>query len=514
MAPISKNYRQWQVLLCLVLMIGLIVPFSAAIAVAGQVDANNVATAPTIDGNLNEAGWSLTTTASKVISGTPNNTVTFGAMWDNTNLYVGVKVLDANLFNDSANIWDDDSVEVYLDANHNHGTVYDSFDRQFTQGYNDTVLGGSGSQTGVTHAWAAVTGGYSVEMAIPWTNLGVTPAAGLMMGFDIGNNDDDNAGARDSQLVWWGNINDYNNTSAFGHVNLLGGGATNTPTNTSPAPTATFTPTVTPTNTVGIWTNTPTRTPTPTNTVGIWTNTPTRTPTVTNTIPPGTSIKVNFQIGTDPAFSGYLIDGGAVYAARGNGQTYGWNVDNTTWMRNRNATNSPDERYDTLRHMQKGGGSIWEISLANGTYGVLIVAGGPPNIISVYNITGEGVTVVSGTPDAATHWFDGTQNITVSDGRLTITNAASATNNKIAFIDITSGGGPTSTPTRTPTVTNTPLAPTNTPTRTPTVTNTPVGPTNTPTRTAAPPNTAPPGSSTNPALRKTITASSTCFDFS
>src|SRR5258706_12358612 len=215
MAPISKNYRQWQVLLCLVLMIGLIVPISAAIAEAGQVDANNVATAPTIDGNLNEAGWSLTTTASKVISGTPNNTVHFGAMWDNTNLYVGVKVLDANLFNDSANIWDDDSVEVYLDANHNHGTVYDSFDRQFTQGYNDTVLGGSGSQTGVTHAWAAVTGGYSVEKAIPRANLGGAPAAGGVMGFDHRNKDDDNPGARRPPPGVGGKNHDYNQTTAF-----------------------------------------------------------------------------------------------------------------------------------------------------------------------------------------------------------------------------------------------------------------------------------------------------------
>src|SRR5260221_2512775 len=121
--------------------------------------------------------------------------------------------------------------------------------------------------------------------------------------------------------------------------------------------------------------------------------------------------------------------------------------------------------------MQKGGGCSWEIALANGTYSVRIVAGDQTAIDSVYNITAEGVTVVSGTPDAATHWFDGTQNITVSDGRLTITNAAGATNNKIDFIDITSsGGGPTNTPTRTGTPTCACF--TNTPTRTATPTNT------------------------------------------
>src|SRR5436190_3455154 len=235
MLPTLRHSRKWQSLLCLLVMIGLLIPYGAfgtAVAVAGQVDANNVATAPTIDGNLNEAGWNLAQTVNKTTIGTPNNTVTMGAMWNSTYLFVGVKVLDGNLFNDSANIWDDDSVEIYIDANNNKGTVYDSFDRQYTKGYNDAALGGTGSQTGVVHSWAAITGGYSVELAIPWSNLGVTGAAGLTMGFDVGYNDDDNAGARDSQAVWWGTINDYNNTSAFGSVVLQPAGGTVTPTNT------------------------------------------------------------------------------------------------------------------------------------------------------------------------------------------------------------------------------------------------------------------------------------------
>src|SRR5258707_6176314 len=389
MAPIFKHARQWQVVFCLLLILGLVIPLGAVGAVAGQVDANNVASAPAIDGNLSETGWNLAQTVSKTTIGTPNNTVTMGAMWDNTNLYVGVKVLDTALNNDSANIWDDDSVEVYIDANNNKGTTYDSFDRQYVKGYNDTALGGIGSQTGVAHASVAITGGYSVELAIPWSNLGVTPTAGMTIGFDVGNNDDDNAGARDAQAVWWGNINDYNNTSAFGSLVLQPAGATVTPTLTA------------------------TRTNTP---VGP-TNTPTQTATITNTPPAGTSIKVNFQIGTDPAFSGYLIDGGAVYAARGNGQTYGWNVDNTTWMRNRNAANSPDERYDTLGHMQKGGGSSWEIALAKGTYSVRIVAGGPDPIDRVCKMTADGGGGGRGWPSASVHLFVGEQNMTLSGGR-------------------------------------------------------------------------------------------------
>ena len=238
--PKSKLYRQWAVGLSLLIILSLMLPFTRALAVAGQVDANNVTSAPSIDGNLNESGWNLTTSASKTTIGTPNNTVTFGAMWDASNLYIAVKVLDGNLFNDSANTWEDDSVEVYIDANNNAGSTYDSFDRQFVKGYNDTSLSGIGSQTGVQHAWAAVAGGYSTEMAIPWSNLGVSPTSGLTIGFDVGYNDDDNAGTRDSQAIWWGTLNNYNNTSAFGKLVLMGGTA---PTATwTTAPTKTFTP--------------------------------------------------------------------------------------------------------------------------------------------------------------------------------------------------------------------------------------------------------------------------------
>ena len=60
------------------------------------------------------------------------------------------------------------------------------------------------------------------------------------------------------------------------------------------------------------------------------------------------AIRINFQPSSAPVPAGYLADGGLVYAARGNGQTYGWNADNTAQTRDRNAANSADQRYDTL----------------------------------------------------------------------------------------------------------------------------------------------------------------------
>jgi hypothetical protein len=44
---------------------------------------------------------------------------------------------------------------------------------------------------------------------------------------------------------------------------------------------------------------------------------------------------------------------------------------------------------------------------------------------------------VSGTPTTSSRWVDATANVTVSDGRLTISNGAGAANNKICFIEVT-----------------------------------------------------------------------------
>jgi len=149
-------------------------------------------------------------------------------------------------------------------------------------------------------------------------------------------------------------------------------------------------------------------------------------------------ILVNFQPAGAPVPAGYLVDAGAAFGPRGNGYSYGWNAA-TPDTRDRNAANAPDQRYDTLIHMQKEANpdAAWEIALPNGTYRVHIVAGDPGYADSVYRIAAEGVLVVTGTPTSAVHWVEGEEVVTVSDGRLTVTSATGAQNNKLDFIEIT-----------------------------------------------------------------------------
>jgi hypothetical protein len=127
-----------------------------------------------------------------------------------------------------------------------------------------------------------------------------------------------------------------------------------------------------------------------------------------------------------------------VFGDRGNGYNYGWNADNSANARDRNAPNSPDQRYDTFIHMQKPSNpnSSWQIAAPNGSYTVRVLAGDPSFFDSVYKIAVEDVIVIDATPSATVKWFEGTKTVTVNDGKLTVSNAAGSSNNKIAFIEI------------------------------------------------------------------------------
>jgi glucose/arabinose dehydrogenase len=144
--------------------------------------------------------------------------------------------------------------------------------------------------------------------------------------------------------------------------------------------------------------------------------------------------KLNFQPANAAVPAGYLKADGTTYRNRG-AFTYGWLAANHT-AKDRNSALSPDQRYDTLLHMQKAGSSVFELAVPNGTYRVHLVSGDPSQVNSVFRVNVEGVLVVNGTPTSATRWIEGTATVTVSDGRLTVSNATGASNNKVNYLDI------------------------------------------------------------------------------
>jgi glucose/arabinose dehydrogenase len=149
-------------------------------------------------------------------------------------------------------------------------------------------------------------------------------------------------------------------------------------------------------------------------------------------------IRINFQPASALVPSGYLTDGGLVYGTRTNGRTYGWNADNTPVARDRDSSLSPDQRYDTMTHLQNPSNpdAVWEIAVPNGSYVVRVVSGDGAYYDGVFRTTAEGVLTVNGTPTSTSRWVEGTALVTVADGRLTLRSGTGAVNNKLCFIEI------------------------------------------------------------------------------
>ncbi len=75
--------------------------------------------------------------------------------------------------------------------------------------------------TGIVFAIQNVTGGYNLEARIPWSTIGVTPAIGKQIGFDVSVDDDDNGGTRDSQVSAFATTSmGWSNPGLFGSVYL------------------------------------------------------------------------------------------------------------------------------------------------------------------------------------------------------------------------------------------------------------------------------------------------------
>jgi N-acetylneuraminic acid mutarotase len=160
--------------------------------------------------------------------------------------------------------------------------------------------------------------------------------------------------------------------------------------------------------------------------------------------------KINFQPSSATTPAGYFADIGSAFGSRGNGLSYGWSATNTAYTRDRNASLSPDQRYDTLNHFKV---TRWELAVpASGTYTVRVVVGDPSYIDSVYGLDAEGATIVGGTPSASQHWFEATAKVNVTDGRLTLTNSAGSSNNRICFIEVTGDTVVTPPPTQSNTI--------------------------------------------------------------
>ncbi|TYB66088.1 1,4-beta-xylanase [Nonomuraea sp. PA05] len=158
------------------------------------------------------------------IQGTSGATAKVRTLWSGSTLYVLAQVTDPALSESSANPWEQDSVEIFVDPGNGKTKGYEDDDGQYRVSFTGRVtVGGTfdaaGVKDNVRAAAVAVPGGYVVEAAVAMPT--VTLGEGVPAGFDVQVNDATGA-ARTSAVTW----NDatgrsYLDTSHWGVV-LLG----------------------------------------------------------------------------------------------------------------------------------------------------------------------------------------------------------------------------------------------------------------------------------------------------
>ncbi|MFH1372111.1 MAG: sugar-binding protein [Planctomycetota bacterium] len=187
---------------------------------------------PVIDGNEDDV-WAVAekNKLANVVYSPPSSSNDISAgykiMWDANNLYLLVDVADDVLKSDSEEYWQDDSVEIFIDADNSKSSEYGENDYQY--GFKWAKTAPAVQETrhnrteGVQFAIAQADAGYRMEIRFPWSTLGTKPSVGAKIGLDVHVNDDDDGGDRDTKITWRDKQdNTWQNPQLFGNAELAG----------------------------------------------------------------------------------------------------------------------------------------------------------------------------------------------------------------------------------------------------------------------------------------------------
>lgn len=168
----------------------------------GSVTALKTLSPIVLDGNLNETVWSQANFVTFYNPLRSDNTVKISVLWDDANLYFGYDVTDAQLeaLNDINSLYFDDGAEIYIDAQNNKSKSWDGNDYVFLANINDLTNSSSVGAKTLTKS-----GGYTMEIVIPWSAISTVPGVGKVLGLLLANNDRDFG--KSFQFDWLGLIN-------------------------------------------------------------------------------------------------------------------------------------------------------------------------------------------------------------------------------------------------------------------------------------------------------------------
>jgi hypothetical protein len=183
----------------------------------------------TVDGVLDEPSWQ----EAPLVSGfTWYNKpellqvqTSFRVLYDDRNLYFGVtcdeplmnRVVPVAASRDSSLVFSGEAMEIFVDPEHDHAHYY-----QFAANSAGTVYDGRGNDLYWNAAVQAKTtlgdSSWTLEFAIPWRDLGVTPQAGKVVGFNV---DRDRNVANAREWSNWAQQNaNFHDPERFAHLVL------------------------------------------------------------------------------------------------------------------------------------------------------------------------------------------------------------------------------------------------------------------------------------------------------
>lgn len=178
------------------------------------------------------------------IAGTPVSKVVIGSMplgasatwkaaWTPQALYVYANVVTPGtpVNTNTSALWEDDGVEIYLSGTNDHSGPYPKYTGQLlvnsagltnsTLGTDHTLLPTPGAKA--TEQMSST--GYQILLSLPWSDLGVkAPAQGTKIGFtlavDFAGTGAVSRAKGGAQVTWYGTVNNWDNDSAWGILQL------------------------------------------------------------------------------------------------------------------------------------------------------------------------------------------------------------------------------------------------------------------------------------------------------
>lgn len=154
--------------------------------------------------------------------------------WDDAGLTVSFACDDAavtasNRARDSADLWRDDGVELFVDPGHTHdfgrrwfhivlsaaGAIYDERGPGVRYPSGDPKVGDlSYTASGVRRTVQRTAGGWRAELEVPWSAIGERPAAGDVWGFNLARTDQPG----DAFLCWSPTHGPFLDIDQWGHI--------------------------------------------------------------------------------------------------------------------------------------------------------------------------------------------------------------------------------------------------------------------------------------------------------